>query len=270
MWHVMQKDLVRYCKKWEEKYDVCNVRLSKFPIESSFQYTTHYLTFSFTVHSFKASFVTQSWERIKCQLIRDLKTHCISKTKSDYNNRTTLFIIKLPAIETKMLNLIALSVFLLIFIGLPIRTESFLSPFARRVGAPSPSRTTLLKADNHRQGYFQFDDDRDDTDSDSIINCNTNKNLSRRSMLENGSKLLSVPFLMNSMHIEKAHAIVGTLPEFSDTNGVLQGITIDVADLTQQEDMINFLRDGLSFKVLRQRKLNSVTETVGFVLIISK
>lgn len=166
-----------------------------------------------------------------------------------------------------MINAIAFSILLSLLISQPLCVESFLSP--SRVGSLLPSRNVVLKASSRQQDNIQFDGDSDRiTDTDTTGNHNKNKNLSRRSMIEHGSKLLSVSFLLNSMSVEKTNAIVGSLPEFSDTNGVLQGITIDVADLTQQEEMTKFLRDGFGFKVLRQRKVQSVTETVGFPVIV--
>ena len=38
-----------------------------------------------------------------------------------------------------------------------------------------------------------------------------------------------------------ASAAVGELPEFSETNAILQGLTVNVADPSQQNDMIDFL-----------------------------
>lgn len=60
-------------------------------------------------------------------------------------------------------------------------------------------------------------------------------------------------------------AAVGTLPEFADTNAVLQGITVNVADKGQQDLMIKFLENGFLFKVLRSKVSGSVTDTwLGF------
>jgi len=58
-----------------------------------------------------------------------------------------------------------------------------------------------------------------------------------------------------------ALAAVGTLPEFADASGILQRLTVSVADESQQESMIKFLVDGLMFKILRQRTIGSVTDT---------
>lgn len=50
-----------------------------------------------------------------------------------------------------------------------------------------------------------------------------------------------------------AAASVGTLPEFSDTNAILKGITIRVADKSQLDAMVSFLTNGFDFEILRQR-----------------
>lgn len=65
------------------------------------------------------------------------------------------------------------------------------------------------------------------------------------------------------LHPQLTNAAVGTLPEFSDTNAIIQGITVNVADKSQQDAMINFLVNGFDFKVLRKRILDSVEDTVG-------
>lgn len=57
-----------------------------------------------------------------------------------------------------------------------------------------------------------------------------------------------------------ANAAVGTLPEFSDTNAVLQGLTVNVADQSQQQAMIRFLIDSFDMKILRQRIQGPVEE----------
>jgi hypothetical protein len=55
---------------------------------------------------------------------------------------------------------------------------------------------------------------------------------------------------------------VGTLPELKGATAVLQGITVSVADESQQNSMIKFLVEGFLFKVLRQRTVGTVTDTV--------
>lgn len=110
----------------------------------------------------------------------------------------------------------------------------------------------------------------DDNDDDNDVNVDS---ASRRSALSTTFKSLLGPLALsllstsNNMSasmgigIQMANAAVGTLPEYADSNAVLQGITIDVADTEQQKDMISFLEDGFSFKKLRQSKRGSVTDT---------
>jgi hypothetical protein len=57
-------------------------------------------------------------------------------------------------------------------------------------------------------------------------------------------------------------ADVGTLPELKGAPAILQGITVSVADESQQNSMIRFLVEGFLFKVLRQRTVGTVTDTV--------
>jgi catechol 2,3-dioxygenase-like lactoylglutathione lyase family enzyme len=86
---------------------------------------------------------------------------------------------------------------------------------------------------------------------------------SRRSFLAHslmGSSLLATTIAPISIQ-----ASVGTLPEFADTNSVLHGITVRVADQSQQQSMIKFLEDGFDCEVLRKRIIGSVEETwLGF------
>jgi hypothetical protein len=89
--------------------------------------------------------------------------------------------------------------------------------------------------------------------------------VSRRSLINElfiGSSLLATTTLLPP---SSAMASVGTLPEYADTNNILQGITIRVADQSQQKAMIAFLEDGFDCEVLRKRIVGSVEETwLGF------
>ena len=60
-----------------------------------------------------------------------------------------------------------------------------------------------------------------------------------------------------------AGAAVGTLPEFRETNAIIQGITVNVADKSQQDAMIDFLVNGFNFKILRKRIDGPVEDTVS-------
>lgn len=58
-----------------------------------------------------------------------------------------------------------------------------------------------------------------------------------------------------------ASASVGGLPEFADTDAVLRGLTVRVADKSQQDAMIDFMVEGFGCSVLRKRIKDSVEET---------
>ena len=103
----------------------------------------------------------------------------------------------------------------------------------------------------------------------SLNNANSNDvrgEESRRSVLSNTAKSLIASTIFSSaatmgVSIENANAALGSLPEYSDTNAVIQGITVDVADTSQQDEMIAFLETGFDMKKVRQRTVGSVTDT---------
>lgn len=86
----------------------------------------------------------------------------------------------------------------------------------------------------------------------------------RRSVLKKASLVAGI-LLVPLLPYQASQAAVGTLPEFSNANAILQGLTVTVADQSQQDSMINFLTDAFDFKVLRQRKAGSITDTVGYL-----
>mmetsp|Transcript_5252 Transcript_5252/g.11098 ORF Transcript_5252/g.11098 Transcript_5252/m.11098 type:complete len:371 (-) Transcript_5252:1550-2662(-) len=95
----------------------------------------------------------------------------------------------------------------------------------------------------------------------SDTNLPPNDDISRRSVLAQGLALGAVLTGMPSM----SNAAVGSLPEFQDSNAIVQGLTIRVADKSQQEAMISFLSDGFDFQVLRQRINGGIEEVwMGF------
>jgi len=89
---------------------------------------------------------------------------------------------------------------------------------------------------------------------------------SRREMIAKSTALASVSFLpalLGSPRISSA--AVGSLPELVNSNAYVQGLTINVADSVQQKQMVDFLVDGFSFEVLRQRNQDTIEETwLGF------
>jgi hypothetical protein len=86
---------------------------------------------------------------------------------------------------------------------------------------------------------------------------------SRRSLLVRGTAMGGSLLLSGGLgKIDPASASLGTLPEFFDTNAILQGLTVNVADKSQQKSMIDFLINGFGFQVLRQRISSNIEETV--------
>jgi hypothetical protein len=83
----------------------------------------------------------------------------------------------------------------------------------------------------------------------------------RRSVL-NKASLVAGTLLTSLLSSQPSQAAIGTLPEFSNANAILQGLTVNVADQSQQDSMINFLVNAFDFQVLRQRKAGSITDTV--------
>jgi hypothetical protein len=103
----------------------------------------------------------------------------------------------------------------------------------------------------------------DDNDLVNIVGDGDDKMKSRRSFLTH--TLLAPSLLATTMTSVASQARVGTLPEFIDTNAILHGITVRVADQSQQQAMIKFLEDGFDCEVLRKRIIGSVEETwLGF------
>lgn len=86
---------------------------------------------------------------------------------------------------------------------------------------------------------------------------------SRRDMLSSVGAVLFGSLLPMA---EPANAAVGTLPEFEDTNAIIQGITVNVADKSQQDAMIDFLVRGFDFEVSRKRIKDSIEDTVRLLV----
>ena len=62
-----------------------------------------------------------------------------------------------------------------------------------------------------------------------------------------------------------AIAAVGNLYEYSRTNAILQGISVNVADPSQEKAMVAFMEDAFDCLVLRKRIRGTITETwLGF------
>lgn len=114
------------------------------------------------------------------------------------------------------------------------------------------------------------DDHEITIDDNNILLASNSNSQSRRDILQKtiviGGSMVAATAAGNTLFVPSASAAVGTLPEFSDTNAILQGLVVNVADQSQQKSMIDFLVQSFDFKVLRQRILDSVEETVRLYL----
>lgn len=84
----------------------------------------------------------------------------------------------------------------------------------------------------------------------------------RRSFVLQGLTLSSAILAGGAIDVELSEAAVGSLPEFAGTNAILQGLTVNVADQSQQKSMIEFMTQGFGFEILRQRINGPIEETV--------
>ncbi|CAB9521151.1 Inherit from COG: Phosphoglycerate mutase [Seminavis robusta] len=133
------------------------------------------------------------------------------------------------------------------------------SGFVPVSSSPKPTKKaasvwdTRLLATSHDTTTNNKNED-DDTDTSSL----------RRSLLL-GIGSSSVAMMTLGTTQDAALAAVGTLPEFQESNAILQGLTIDVVDQSQLKTMIDFLNQAFGFDVLRQRIRGSIEEVwLGF------
>ena len=98
--------------------------------------------------------------------------------------------------------------------------------------------------------------------SDADARC-SRESSRRRFLVESASVAAATSALLSPN--QPAHGAVGSLDEFSQTNAILQGITIKIADPSQDKAMIAFLEDAFDCQILRKRIRGSITETwMGF------
>jgi len=101
----------------------------------------------------------------------------------------------------------------------------------------------------------------------SSTSLDANSAPSRRRFLTSTSTVAatSLSLLLLPSNPPPARAAVGSLPELADANAILQGITIKIADPSQEKAMITFLQDAFDCEVLRKRIRGTLTETwLGF------
>jgi len=95
----------------------------------------------------------------------------------------------------------------------------------------------------------------------------TRRSLLQQSLLATSILTSTTAQLTSSPSV--ANAAIGTLPEFSNTNAILQSITIDVTDKTQYDDTIDFFSKSFDgCKVVRQRNNSGggVKDTVCYII----
>jgi len=91
--------------------------------------------------------------------------------------------------------------------------------------------------------------------------ANAESSSTRRSLIHSAATA-SFSLALGSTNIPVANAAVGTLPEFDDSEAIIQGLTVNVSDKSQLDAMVEFLVKGFDFEVLRQRIRDSVEEIV--------
>jgi hypothetical protein len=142
-----------------------------------------------------------------------------------------------------------------------VSIEAFrFSAYQSKVGRTRHLQRSQKRITKHTQ--LQRHDDRE---VDEIPIENDSMSLKSRRSFVSDSLMVSTLLAATTVLPQSTLASVGTLPEYADTNNILQGITIRVADQSQQKAMISFLEDGFDCEVLRKRIVGSIEETwLGF------
>jgi len=108
-------------------------------------------------------------------------------------------------------------------------------------GFSSSSSSFLITNNNDRSNIVRLDAAVDESEM----------MMDRRSVLSGAITTTSAAATALLTTFSSAHASVGSLPEYQDTNMVLQGITVKVTDPSQLTQMISFLQICFEFKILR-------------------
>jgi len=150
----------------------------------------------------------------------------------------------------------------------PLLVAIWVSAFAIRFVNGFAIPNTIISRQKKLSGCFlKQSNDNDATEAEEIdVLLSSNAATSRRGMMTKATVLASASFLPVLYGFPKiSSAVVGSLPELTDTNAFVQGLTINVADGVQQKAMIDFLINSFSLEVRRQRIQDSVEETwLGF------
>jgi len=158
----------------------------------------------------------------------------------------------------------------LFFSCLPYNIYSFSivssSTLKPRLYAQQSTHYSSINSQNDVDDSSHQHDEHQLTTTSTVEQITTRRTLLQQSLLAT-SILTSTTAQLTSSSM--ANAAIGTLPEFSDTNAILQSITIDVTDKTQYDETIDFFTKSFDgCKVLRQRNNSGggVKDTVCYII----
>ncbi|CAJ1969334.1 unnamed protein product [Cylindrotheca closterium] len=89
--------------------------------------------------------------------------------------------------------------------------------------------------------------------------ANEESSSARRSLIHSAAAA-SFSLALGGAIVPAVNADVGTLPEFGDSEAIIQGLTVNVSDKSQLDGMVEFLVKGFDFQILRQRIRDTVEE----------
>ncbi|KAL3938120.1 MAG: hypothetical protein SGBAC_006903 [Bacillariaceae sp.] len=134
--------------------------------------------------------------------------------------------------------------------------KSYLALFCLSLGGSQTARGFVAPLSNEFRISATIKNSLDDVTEN---HANAESSLTRRSLIHSAAAV-SFSLALGNSNVPVANAAVGTLPEFGDSEAIIQGLTVNVADKSQLDAMVTFLTNGFDFQILRQRIKNSVEE----------
>jgi len=156
----------------------------------------------------------------------------------------------------------------LLFIYLPYNVYSFSVVPSATLKPRLYAQQSTLYSSNDQQDIDDSSHQHDEHQLTTTEQITTRRSLLQQSLLATSILTSTTAQLTSSPSV--ANAAIGTLPEFSNTNAILQSITIDVTDKTQYDETIDFFTKSFDgCKVLRQRNNSGggVKDTVCFTTL---
>jgi len=152
-----------------------------------------------------------------------------------------------------------------------ILSNSLEIPSILAFSPPLLQKPTQLQDRKSFQLKHSNNDQYDNQNIDPMMEQHKYGATSRRALLSKTAKSIltvtsgSMIFDASTNGVPSAQAAVGSLPELADANAYIQGLTVNIADVSQYEKMIDFCKDSFDFLVLRERNSGSVKECwLGF------